>query len=122
MLSPIPVSPHTLRRMLWATVLSIAMFYGSHTTTAATDETNNADETNNNVCSEEIVSARGEASRFDWIARLKTRANWRRKVRAMPDLGDRYANWYRAKDADENCATGPAGTVCTFTGTPCRKP
>ena len=73
------------------------------------------------LCSNKIVTARGEASRFDWIARLKTRANWRSKVRAMPELGDRYANWYRAKDADENCASGPAGTVCTFTGNPCKK-
>lgn len=72
------------------------------------------------TCASSPVVARGEESRFIWIAKTKTRANWRGKVRGIPGLGPDYANWARAQDTEERCLTGPAGTVCIFTGTPCR--
>lgn len=71
------------------------------------------------TCAPTPIEARGEQSRFLWIAKTKTRANWRRKVRATPGLGTAYANWARAENTEERCLTGPAGTVCIFTGTPC---
>lgn len=71
------------------------------------------------TCAETAIEARGEQSRFMWSAKGKARANWRSKVRRTPGLGDAYANWARAKNTDERCLTGPAGTLCIFTGTPC---
>lgn len=71
------------------------------------------------TCSLTSIEARGEQSRFVWLAKTKTRANWRRKVRQTPGLGTAYANWARAENTEERCLTGPAGTVCIFTGTPC---
>lgn len=71
------------------------------------------------ACAPEQVVARGEESRFVWLAKTKARANWRRKVRSLPTLGPDYANWARAANTEERCLTGPAGTVCIFTGTPC---
>lgn len=70
-------------------------------------------------CAETAIEARGEQSRYVWSAKGKARANWRSKVRRTPGLGDPYANWARAQSTDERCLTGPAGTVCIFTGTPC---
>ncbi len=72
------------------------------------------------VCGSEPVTARGEASRYIWLARTKARANWRRKVRSITALGPDYAVWGRAVNTEERCLEGPAGTVCIFTGTPCR--
>jgi hypothetical protein len=72
------------------------------------------------ACGPEAVSARGENSRFAWTARTKARANWRRKVRATPGLGPDYANWARAQSTEERCLAGPVGTVCIFTGVPCK--
>ncbi len=72
------------------------------------------------TCGPSPVVARGEESRFIWMAKTKARANWRAKVRALPSLGPDYSNWSRAADTEERCLTGPAGTVCIFTGTPCR--
>jgi hypothetical protein len=71
------------------------------------------------ACSDNAITARGEQSKFIWLAKTKARANWRRKVRATPGLGDGYANWARAQNTEERCLTGPAGTICIFTGTPC---
>jgi hypothetical protein len=73
-----------------------------------------------NTCASSPVVARGEESRFVWLAKTKMRANWRAKVRGTSGLGPDYANWARAQDTEERCLTGPAGTVCVFTGTPCR--
>ena len=78
-----------------------------------------ADDTHD--CAQQPVSARGELSKFKWIARTKTRANWRQKVRAITGLGDPYANWNRATDAKEYCVTGPDGVTCEFIGIPCKK-
>jgi hypothetical protein len=71
------------------------------------------------TCADTAVEARGEQSRFMWSAKGKASANWRSKVRRTPGLGDAYANWARAQNTDERCLTGPAGTLCIFTGTPC---
>lgn len=71
------------------------------------------------TCADASVEARGEQSRFIWIAKAKARANWRAKVRRTPGLGPKYANWARANNTEERCLTGPAGTLCIFTGTPC---
>ncbi len=73
------------------------------------------------TCASQVVYARGEPASFEWIARMKTHANWRAKVRAIPNLGDPYANWSRAENSTERCFSGADGTVCQFTGTPCRK-
>lgn len=72
------------------------------------------------TCSGEPVSARGEPSRFVWLAKTKARANWRRKVRGTPGLGAGMAVWSRALETEERCLTGPDGTVCIFTGLPCK--
>lgn len=72
------------------------------------------------TCAEASVEARGEPSRFLWLAKTKTRANWRRKVRANATLGPDYANWARAQNTDEHCYSGPSGHLCIFTGTPCK--
>lgn len=71
------------------------------------------------TCASTSVSARGEQSRFEWMAKTKARANWRRRVRATAGLGPDYANWARAEATEERCLTGPSGTLCIFTGTPC---
>lgn len=78
-------------------------------------------DTRADTCASAPVMARGEESRFIWVAKAKTRANWRAKVRAVTGLGPDYANWSRAQDTEERCLTGPNGTVCIFTGTPCRR-
>lgn len=72
------------------------------------------------TCASSPISARGEESRFVWLAKTKTRANWRAKVRATTSLGPDYANWARAQNSEERCLTGARGTVCIFTGVPCR--
>ena len=73
------------------------------------------------TCSEDVVHAAGEPASYEWLARIKTHANWRAKVRSLPGLGDPYANWSRAENSTERCFSGPKGTVCEFTGTPCRQ-
>lgn len=72
-------------------------------------------------CSDISVSARGEPARFMWLAKTKARANWRRKVRATPGLGTDFANWGAAETSDERCITAEDGTVCVFTGYPCKR-
>ena len=72
------------------------------------------------TCAPQSVEARGEPSKFLWLAKTKTRANWRRKVRSNPALGAEYANWARAEATEEKCYSGPSGHLCIFTGTPCK--
>lgn len=72
------------------------------------------------TCAPQSVEARGEPSKFLWLAKTKTRANWRRKVRSTPALGADYANWARAEATEEKCYSGPTGHLCIFTGTPCK--
>jgi hypothetical protein len=71
-------------------------------------------------CAATSVSARGEESRYLWMAKTKARASWRHKVRATTGLGPSYANWARAENTEERCLSGPSGTLCIFSGTPCR--
>jgi hypothetical protein len=71
-------------------------------------------------CSDRIVQARGEPSRFEALAKTKARGNWRAQVRAMPNLGPLYADWSIAQDADYRCAEDPAGYTCTAVARPCR--
>lgn len=71
------------------------------------------------TCAGEPIEARGEQSRYQWLAKTKARANWRARVRKTPGLGAPYANWARATNTDERCLIGPGGTLCIFTGTPC---
>jgi hypothetical protein len=71
------------------------------------------------TCAGSAIEARGEQSRFVWIAKAKARANWRAKVRRTPGLGPTFANWAHAENTEERCLTGPAGTLCIFNGTPC---
>jgi hypothetical protein len=73
------------------------------------------------TCSSQRIEARGEESRFAWVAKTKARASWRYKVRLTPGLGPSYANWAHAEDTEERCLSGPAGTLCIFSGLPCLK-
>jgi len=73
------------------------------------------------TCASAPTEARGEPSRYLWLAKLKARGNWRLKVRGTPGLGPDYANWARAEATEEKCLSGPTGHLCIFTGTPCRK-
>ena len=71
------------------------------------------------TCATGAIEARGEPSRYQWLAKTKARANWRARVRKTPGLGAPYANWARASNTDERCLIGPGGTLCIFSGTPC---
>lgn len=93
---------------------AIALAFGSPPTAADTSSMPAK------TCAREPVYASGEPASYEWLARIKTHANWRAKVRAMPGLGDPYANWKRAENTTERCFSGPDGTVCQFTGIPCR--
>lgn len=73
------------------------------------------------TCATAPISARSEQSRFEWVARSKARGNWRAKVRKSPHLGAAYADWNAAAETTERCLSGPAGSVCIFTGVPCKK-
>jgi hypothetical protein len=72
------------------------------------------------VCATEPVSARGEPSKLEWLAKTKARANWRSRVRATAQLGALYSTPARAVDANSACVADQRGTVCTFTAIPCR--
>lgn len=72
------------------------------------------------TCHDKAISARGEAARFEWLAKTKARANWRREVRTTTGLGADWAVWAQASETEERCLSGPAGTLCIFTGTPCK--
>ena len=72
------------------------------------------------TCAAQPVSARGESSRFETLAKAKARGNWRAKVRAMPNLGALYANFSKAQSADYSCAQDEARYVCTAIAIPCR--
>lgn len=71
------------------------------------------------TCANVSIEARGEPARFAFMAKTKARANWRRKVRATPGLGPKYATWANAQNTNERCLSGPANTLCIFSGTPC---
>lgn len=102
---PKPMLTRTLT--LSAAVLAVVLAEATRPASAAT-------------CAQAPITARSEESRYEWLAKTKARANWRRKVRAMTDLGPAYSNWGQAAETEEKCMTGPAGSVCTFIGTPCK--
>jgi hypothetical protein len=71
-------------------------------------------------CADRPVSARGDPSRFEVLAKAKARGNWRAKVRAMPTLGAAYADWSKALAADYRCGRTESQYVCTARAHPCR--
>ena len=72
------------------------------------------------TCADQPVSARGDPSRFEVLAKGKARGNWRAKVRAMPALGAAYADWNKALAADYRCSQKDGQHICTAVGHPCR--
>ena len=72
------------------------------------------------TCADQAVTARGDPSRLEVLAKAKARGNWRAKVRALPALGAAYADWYRAMGADYRCNEEKDGTVCVAVALPCR--
>jgi hypothetical protein len=73
------------------------------------------------TCAAAPITARGEASRFEWLAKTKARANWRARVRAMPNLGGAYANWNAAANPDYTCKTDARRITCVATARPCTR-
>jgi hypothetical protein len=71
-------------------------------------------------CADRPVTARGDPSGFETLAKAKARGNWRAKVRAMPALGAAYADWYKALAADYRCGEEGGQHVCTAVAYPCR--
>jgi hypothetical protein len=72
------------------------------------------------TCADRPVTARGDPSRFEVIAKTNARANWRAKVRSMPALGAAYANWSRALAAEYQCSQQDGFYLCTAVAHPCR--
>jgi hypothetical protein len=72
------------------------------------------------TCADKPVSARGDPSRFEVVAKAKARGNWRAKVRAMPTLGAAYADFNQALAADYRCTEKDGRYVCVATAHPCR--
>ncbi len=73
------------------------------------------------TCSDQVVQARGEPSRFEVIAKAKARGNWRAQVRALPNFGALYANWSIAAASDYDCTEGKGGIMCIAIARPCRE-
>jgi hypothetical protein len=72
------------------------------------------------TCSDHPVTARGEPSRLEILAKAKARGNWRAKVRALPELGAAYADWYKALDAGYRCDASDGQIACVAIARPCR--
>jgi hypothetical protein len=72
------------------------------------------------TCASEAVSARGDPSRFEVLAKAKARGNWRAKVRAMPALGAPYADFNKAQDSGYRCTQEDGQHTCVATAHPCR--
>ncbi len=72
------------------------------------------------TCADQPVSARGDPSRFEVLAKLKARGNWRAKVRAMPTLGAAYADFNRAQATSYQCTLEDGRHTCIAIGNPCR--
>jgi hypothetical protein len=71
------------------------------------------------TCADHPVSARGEPSRLEILAKAKARGNWRAKVRTLPELGAAFADWYKAQDADYRCEQADGQVTCMAVGRPC---
>ena len=72
------------------------------------------------TCAAQPVSARGDPSGFEVLAKAKARGNWRAKVRAMPTLGATYADFNKAQGADYSCTQQDGQHLCIAFGRPCR--
>jgi hypothetical protein len=72
------------------------------------------------TCAERPVTARGEPSFYEVLAKAKARGNWRAKVRATPALGAAYANWNKALAPSYRCSERAGTVVCIATAHPCR--
>jgi hypothetical protein len=72
------------------------------------------------TCADLPVTARGDPSRFEVLAKAKARGDWRAKVRTLPDLGAAYADWYKALAAEYRCSQKDGQHVCTAVAVPCR--
>ena len=95
-------------RLTATTAAALAVLGASAPTSAAT-------------CANTAVSARGDPSRFEVLAKAKARGNWRAQVRAIPSFGAEYSNWSIALDADYRCVEGQNQYTCTAAARPCRK-
>lgn len=73
------------------------------------------------TCADHPVTARGEPSRLEILAKAKARGNWRAKVRTMPELGAAFADWYKAQDADYRCERAESQVACIAIGRPCQE-
>jgi hypothetical protein len=72
------------------------------------------------TCADKPVTARGDPSRFEVLAKAKARGNWRAKVRAMPALGAAYADFNKAMAADYRCDQRDGRYVCLAVALPCQ--
>ena len=72
------------------------------------------------TCANKPVTARGDPSRFEVLAKAKARGNWRAKVRATPTLGAAYADFNKALAADYRCNQKDGRYVCVAVAHPCR--
>jgi hypothetical protein len=72
------------------------------------------------TCAEQPVTARGDPSRFETLAKVKARGDWRAKVRALPELGAAYADWYKALAAEYHCVQSEGQHTCAAVAYPCR--
>jgi hypothetical protein len=72
------------------------------------------------TCAERPVQARGDASRFETVAKASARGSWRASVRANPALGAAYANWSIAQGAGYDCTENGGAYTCTAIARPCR--
>jgi hypothetical protein len=72
------------------------------------------------TCADRPVTARGEPSRFEVLAKAKARGNWRAKVRALPAFGAAYADWNKALAPEYRCSGKAGQHVCSAVAHPCR--
>ena len=72
------------------------------------------------TCTDKTISARGDPSRFEVLAKAKARGNWRAKVRATPALGAPYADWGKAWAGHYRCSQRASKYVCFAVAHPCR--
>jgi hypothetical protein len=72
------------------------------------------------TCADNPVSARGEPSRLEVLAKAKARGNWRAKVRAMPTLGAAFADFNKAWAGHYRCSRKDGRHICTAVAHPCR--
>ena len=72
------------------------------------------------TCADLPVTARGDPSRFEVLAKAKARGDWRAKVRTLPDLGAAYADWYKALAGEYRCSQKDGQHVCAAVAVPCR--